>query len=221
MACYEGVTLKKYIEDGPLPVEKAIDFATQIGKGLARAHEKGIVHRDIKPANIMIVQDGDQETIKILDFGLAKVADVSLTRTGSTIGTVAYMSPEQARGESVDHRTDIWSLGVVFYEMLAGQRPFPGVYEHAVTYALLHEEHKPLTLVQPELSKELEQVLDWALAKDCEERYQTILDFLGDLAGSESPVSSSRLIVKRSANSFFVPSPREYASTTRWRKSTE
>ena len=113
MACYEGESLREKIDKGLVKIEEATDIAAQIAQGLDKAHKKGIIHRDIKPANIMITEDG---VVKIVDFGLAKLAgQVKLTRTGTTLGTVAYMSPEQAQGEAVDHRTDIWSLGVVLY----------------------------------------------------------------------------------------------------------
>jgi serine/threonine protein kinase len=143
MACYEGETLKSRIANGPLQIEGAYDVVTQIARGLQKAHEKGIVHRDVKPGNVIITMDG---TAKILDFGLAKLAGskAGLTGAGATIGTVAYMSPEQARGGDVDHRTDIWSLGVVLYEMLSGLRPFRSEYDQAVVYGILNGEPDPL-----------------------------------------------------------------------------
>jgi len=116
MEYLEGENLRKKIERGPLKPHEAIDLALQVALGLTKAHENGIVHRDIKPANIMVTTDG---VAKIVDFGLAKLhGQTGVTRAGSTIGTASYMSPEQARGEPVDHRTDIWSLGIVLYEML-------------------------------------------------------------------------------------------------------
>jgi serine/threonine protein kinase len=124
MAFYGGETLKKRIERGPLPIDEAIGVAIQVAEGLRRAHETGIVHRDIKPANVIVTARSEA---KIVDFGLAKLAgEFGLTQTGSTVGTPHYMSPEQARGDQVGPATDIWSLGVVLYEMVTGQRPFHG-----------------------------------------------------------------------------------------------
>lgn len=179
MAYYEGQTLKYKIKQGPLPVDEAVDLAIQIAQGLARAHEQGIIHRDIKPANVMVTDRGE---VKILDFGLAKlVGSVELTTTGTRLGTVAYMSPEQARSEAVDHRTDIWSLGIVLYEMLTDERPFKGDYETALVYSILNEEPQPLSSVRNDISAEMENIVKKAFAKDAKERYQTVDELLDDL----------------------------------------
>jgi serine/threonine protein kinase len=188
MACYDGETLKKKLEQGPLQIDQAMDIAIQIASGLVRAHEAGIVHRDIKPANIMLTTRGE---VKILDFGLAKLGGGSaLTRTGTTLGTAAYMSPEQACGGQVDQRTDIWSLGAVLYELLAGQRAFPSDYEQALVYSILNEEPRPLKRLRPEIPVPVEQIVSKALTKKPEERYQTAEELLSDLTiarGKEAP----------------------------------
>jgi Tol biopolymer transport system component len=160
-------------------VDSVIEIAIQITQGLAKAHEKGIVHRDIKPANVMITQDG---LVKILDFGIAKLTGrMRLTKTGMTVGTVAYMSPEQVQRIDADHRTDIWSLGVVMYEMLTGELPFEGEYEQAVMYAIVNMEPTRVRSSRSEVSIELENIVHHCLAKEPEERYQTILDLQSDL----------------------------------------
>jgi len=157
MAYYAGETLKKKIERGPLKIEDAIDIAIQIASGLTRAHEADIVHRDIKPANVMIT---DRDEVKIVDFGLAKLSGKTmLTKEGATSGTVAYMSPEQSKGEKVDHRTDIWSFGVVLYEMITGKLPFKGDYEQAVVYSILNEDPRPVTDLRTEMPVELERIV--------------------------------------------------------------
>jgi TolB-like protein/Tfp pilus assembly protein PilF len=180
MGFYEGETLKQKIDRGPMPIEAVLDIAMQTARGLSRAHEAGIVHRDVKPANLIVTARGE---VKILDFGLAKLAGrTMLTRSGSTLGTAAYMSPEQARGETVDHRTDIWSLGVVLYEMIAGRRPFWSDYEQAAIYQIINTEPEPLTNLRPETPTGLAQIVGHALAKQPEERYQTMELFLEDLA---------------------------------------
>ncbi|MCJ7524635.1 MAG: protein kinase, partial [Candidatus Aminicenantes bacterium] len=163
----------------PLPLAQVIDIATQIASGLAVAHAKGIVHRDIKPQNILIDKD---DRVKILDFGLAKLKGVSsLTIESSTLGTVHYMSPEQAMGKDIDQRSDIWSLGVVLYEMLSGQLPFRGEYDQAVIYSILNEEPEKVSALVRGIPDEYDRILEKTLAKDLAERYQHADDLLVDL----------------------------------------
>ncbi len=179
MAFVEGRSLRERIDSGPLEVEEALKIAAQVAEGLAEAHGKGIVHRDIKSANIMVTPKGQA---KVMDFGLARVAGATLvTQEGTTMGTVSYMSPEQARGEKVDHRTDIWSFGVVLYEMLTGELPFKGEQSQAVIYAILKEKPRPLTSSRPGLPPAIEQVVFKALEKDPEKRYQRFEEVLDDL----------------------------------------
>jgi serine/threonine protein kinase/tetratricopeptide (TPR) repeat protein len=174
----------------PLPITQVIDIALQISSGLAAAHAKGIVHRDLKPANIMLTEQGQA---KIVDFGLAKLKGMSrLTKTGTTLGTVAYMSPEQAQGKEVDQRSDIWSLGVILYEMLAGKLPFPGDYEQAMLYAVINEEPERLTKMRPETPSGLEQIISRTLAKDPEKRYPAIDYLLEDLKAVAAGNAPSR-----------------------------
>ena len=149
MEFIEGKSLEEMVgaqNSVPLRLDDAINYATQIAAGLQAAHEKGIVHRDIKSANIMVTDKG---VVKIMDFGLAKLTNRSkMTQLGTTLGTIAYMSPEQAQGQKVDHRSDIWSLGVVLYEMISGQMPFKGDYEQAIIYSIQNEDPEPLTAVR-------------------------------------------------------------------------
>ncbi len=179
MACYDGETLKDKIERSPLKVDNAINITAQIAHGLSKAHEKNIVHRDIKPANILITTDG---TVKILDFGLAKLRGLTkLTKTGSTVGTAPYMSPEQARGETVDHRTDIWSLGVVLYEMIAGKLPFKGDYEQALIYSILNAEPEPIKELDATEYSGVGSIIERCLSKDPAGRYQSSAELIDDL----------------------------------------
>ena len=194
MAYYEGETLKARTEHGPLSLEEAIDIAMQLAQGLARAHEEKIVHRDIKPANIMITH---RDEVKIVDFGLAKLAGRTLlTKEGTTLGTVAYMSPEQAQGTEVDHRTDIWALGVVLYEMITGRQPFEGDYEQAVMYSIMNEDAAPMTGLRTGVPMELERIIDKALAKDPKERYQHIDETLVDLQAVRKKLDSGSAKMK-------------------------
>jgi serine/threonine protein kinase/Tfp pilus assembly protein PilF len=184
MACYEGETLQKKMERGPVETDDAVSLAIQLASGLAVAHKGGIVHRDIKPGNVIITGDG---TAKIIDFGLAKLADhARLTKSGSMVGTMIYMSPEQARGEEVDARTDIWSLGVVLYEMLAGRAPFAAEREHAVLYRILNEDPEPLTTFTQGLPLEIQRIVERTLQKDPVERYPSALELLHDLRMAKS-----------------------------------
>ncbi|MFQ5639154.1 MAG: protein kinase [bacterium] len=167
------------LKGGVSNLRKVVDLASQICEGLREAHQAGIVHRDIKPDNILIDAKG---RVKIADFGLAKAhGRTQLTEEGSTLGTLDYMSPEQARGEEVDHRSDIWSFGVVLYEMITGQLPFEGEYDAAVTYSIAHEDPEPLARYKTGVSDGLQRIIDKALDKEKETRYQNISDLLADL----------------------------------------
>ncbi len=191
MAYYEGESLKDRIERGPVPLDEAVHIAIQISEGLAKAHAKGIIHRDIKPANILLTEDG---LVKIVDFGLAKLAGrTMLTKEGTALGTVAYMSPEQAQGAEVDHRTDIWALGVILYEMLTGQQPFEGDYEQAVIYSIMNEEPEPITAVRTGMPVELERIVNKALSKNRDERYQHLERMLVDLRALMKSNTSAKL----------------------------
>ena len=179
MEYVEGETLKDRIREGPQNASEALTIASQVAAGLAEAHRKGIIHRDIKSANIMVTAKGQA---KVMDFGLAKLqGGSSLTRSQTTLGTVAYMSPEQARGGDMDHRTDIWSLGVVLYEVVAGKMPFRGDHDQAVIYSILHDEPEPLKKIRPDTPPELEQVVGQALAKKPADRYQSMDEFREDV----------------------------------------
>ena len=192
MAYYEGETLKEKVSRNQLSVTSVIEIATQIAQGLSRAHEAGIVHRDIKPANIIITK---RHEVKILDFGLAKLAGQQhLTKSGATLGTIAYMSPQQAQGLEVDHRTDIWSLGVVMYEMLTGQLPFQGHYDQAVMYAIVNTAPAAVRSLRSEVSGRLEAIINKALAKKLEERYQHIDELLEDLKSPTKKIASKPFV---------------------------
>jgi non-specific serine/threonine protein kinase len=179
MEYIEGKTLKRIVEEETLSIKKVLDIGIQTCEGLALAHEKGIVHRDIKSDNIMVTFKGQ---VKIMDFGLAKLKGATkLTQTGSTLGTLAYMSPEQAQGEEVDQRSDIFSFGVVLYELLTGKLPFEGEHQAAIIYSIINEDPQPMTRYNNQVSAKLEDMVFKALAKDREERYQHIDDLLADL----------------------------------------
>jgi serine/threonine-protein kinase len=170
MPLYDGETLEQRIKRGPLATGEATDIAVQMLRGLAKAHARGIIHRDIKPANVFVTTDG---VVKLLDFGIAKLADVSLTGPASRpLGTVAYMSPEQAHGTPVDHRTDLWSAGAVLYEMLSGRRPYPRGVPGATAEA---SASVPASLVaqRPDVAPGLEQSVMRALARSPADRFSS------------------------------------------------
>ena len=188
MACYKGETLKERIARGDLPPAQSLRIAAEVAEGLAKAHEHGIVHRDVKPGNIMVTEDG---AAKILDFGLAKLAgEARMTVTGTTVGTVAYMSPEQARGDEIDARTDVWSLGVVLYELAAGSLPFERASERAVLNAIVHEEPRPVKQLRPGFPAEITGVIRKALAKDPDRRYASAGEMAADLRGLEAALGT-------------------------------
>jgi dienelactone hydrolase/predicted Ser/Thr protein kinase len=202
MEYVEGETLRDRIRKGALKTEEALDIAAQAAAGLAEAHRKGVIHRDIKSANIMVTEKGQA---KIMDFGLAKLrGGSSLTKSQTTLGTVAYMSPEQAQGEDLDVRTDLWSLGVVLYEMLTGELPFKGDRDVSVIYSIVHAEPRSLKLRKPPVPEELQQVIGRALKKKRESRYGSAEEMLKDLRAyqtslqmAESGVMSVKTLVRR------------------------
>ena len=207
----DGETLRQRLTRGPMETNEVVDVAIQVASALAVAHKTGIVHRDIKPENIMLRPDG---YVKVLDFGIAKLAEQEVpvtiptdealllveTNLGSILGTVRYMSPEQARGAPVDKRTDIWGLGVVLYEMVAGHAPFTGNTPHEVMNSILTTEPPPLTNYVAKTPGELQQIVSMALCKEREERYQSAAgleaDTIAGLAGSVTSHSSCALLPK-------------------------
>jgi len=186
MEYIDGRELREIIQSEIPNPQSAIEYAVQIAAGLQAAHEKGIIHRDIKPANIMVTAKGQ---VKIMDFGLAKMASANqLTQAGTTLGTISYMSPEQTRGDAVDQRTDIWSFGVMLYEMIAGLLPFKGHYEQATMYAIMNEEPEPLNSLRPDVPPKLEQIVNKALAKDPDQRYQNLGEMLEEFKNIDKVV---------------------------------
>jgi len=191
MEFVDGESLKELIDKNELSTNEVIDIVLQICEGLKIAHKAEVVHRDLKPGNILINKDG---RVKIIDFGLAKLKGATkLTKDSVTIGTLHYMSPEQAQGADVDPRTDIWSLGVILYEMITGNLPFQGVYEAAVLYSILNEEPELLTEHKVDVSEELQQIISNILKKNPDERYQNVRDLTTDLQSYQQAITPDSL----------------------------
>jgi serine/threonine-protein kinase len=188
MAHLEGKTLRDRLHEGPLRLAEALSIARQVGEALAAAHAKGIVHRDVKPGNVMLTADARPV---LMDFGLAHVAGATkLTRTGTTLGTAAYMSPEQAQGREADAHSDVWALGVVLYELASGRVPFVGESELAQLYAIVNAEPEPLTAIAPGVPAGLNGIVTRALAKEVSHRYASAADMVADLAELERDLTA-------------------------------
>ena len=186
MAYIEGPSLKNRIRSGPFDIDETLRVTAAIALGLEAAHRHGVIHRDIKSANILLTPEG---LVKIMDFGLARTCGAEeISKTTRGVGTAAYMSPEQGRGDAVDHRTDIWSLGVVMYEMLTGELPFKGDYDPAVVYSLLNEDPVPVGELRPDLPLKAQRIIERAMAKDPDLRYQSAADILADLQSPDDAV---------------------------------
>jgi eukaryotic-like serine/threonine-protein kinase len=183
-----GQSLAEKVTSGPLKLEDSVSFAIQLSEGLQAAHDKGIVHRDIKSQNIMVTPAGQ---VKILDFGLSKLRGASiLTKVGTTLGTISYMSPEQLRGEVVDHRTDIWAIGVVMFEMITGRKPFAGEYEEAVAYQVLNQTQVLLSTLRDGVPIHVERIVEKLLSKEAGKRYQNVAELLVDLRTVQKSLES-------------------------------
>jgi non-specific serine/threonine protein kinase len=205
MGFVEGQSLYEMLKSGPMKMEQAIDVATQVAQGLSAAHKKGIVHRDIKSSNIVVTPEGQA---KIMDFGLAKRSGMTqLTIAGSTVGTVPYMSPEQARGGDIDHRTDIWSFGVLLYEMLAGRLPFRSDYNEALIYSILNEDPPLLSSVRAEVPANIQGVVAKALQKDLTLRYQQMDELIADLRGSTGKTTVRRIVLSKRSKVIVMAAP--------------
>jgi TolB-like protein len=197
MEYVEGKSVKEFIAAKVLSVEEVLKIAIQIGEGLHAAHKKGIVHRDIKSDNIMLTSEG---LVKIMDFGLAKLRGVGrVTKEGTTLGTIPYMSPEQVRGIEVDQRSDIFSWGVVLYEMITGHLPFRGEHEAAVIYSIVNETPEPLARYKADVPEGLQRVVDRALTKERDERYQRADEMLVDLRAMQQKMQPARKMSKKMA----------------------
>src|SRR5688500_14484286 len=213
MPPYHAETRKaRLTREPPMRVSEILSITRQVAGGLQCAHESGIVHRDLKPGNIMLLPDA---TVKILDFGLAKARDQSLSEPGARFGTVSYMSPEQIRGDTVTARTDLWAVGVVLYEMLTERKRFTGEEDISIAHAIAHDEPAPVSALRDDVSAKLEDLLLRLLQKDPDKRYATASELLSDLArvdtAAPEPVGSVRRRLRRARGSVH-----RHARSRRW-----
>jgi len=201
MAYEQGRSLDRLLEAGPMGIEDSLEIAWQAALGLQAAHEKGVIHRDVKPPNLLIGPNiGDPARVKIIDFGLAQLAGRSrVTLKGTAVGTASYISPEQMRGEGVDHRTDIWSLGAVLYEMLTGERPFTADHREAIFYAIANKAPEPVRAIRAKAPEVLEQIVARCLQKDPGQRYRNMAEVLDDLASHKAGEKTSSPSIARVA----------------------
>ncbi|HMX27754.1 MAG TPA: protein kinase, partial [Blastocatellia bacterium] len=224
----DGQTLRELLSEGRVAMKDAVEIAVQIASALVAAHEAGIVHRDIKPENVMLRRDG---YVKVLDFGLVKLTeqrysgraagatnasedDPAKTNPGTVIGTVRYMSPEQAMGQEVDQRSDLFSLGVVLYELLTGLPPFKGNHSAAILDAIIHYREVPITQIRPDLNAELERIVHRALEKDRELRFQTANDLRADLKRLQRELDSAEVAAARRASVNQPPPPGKWKNAS-------
>ena len=200
MAHVEGQNLEERILEGPLEIQEGLHVARQLADGLEAAHKKGVIHRDLNPTNVIV---GQQGRVRIVDFGLAKLSFSGLlTDSGLLVGTANYVSPEQIKGEAVDHRTDIWSLGVILYEVLTGKRPFEAEHREAVYYAITHKSPEPLNRWRPQLPEELSRIVLKCLEKEPANRYTDVAALKHDLSKVEPDVPQAQAQIFRDAASF-------------------
>ncbi|HYG62617.1 MAG TPA: serine/threonine-protein kinase, partial [Thermoanaerobaculia bacterium] len=218
MTLCEGEPLKEKLERGPLPPDEAVRLAAGIAAGLAAAHEKGIVHRDIKPGNVMVAPGSPPGSrVKLVDFGIAKLAEETrLTRAGTVVGTAAYIAPEQFRGEAFDHRSDVWALGVLLYEMLTGQLPFDADLQHELVEAILRREPVPPSILASGVPHELDRVVLRALAKRPADRYpdmKALREDLERLLASPEELGKTVVAIPSSRSWPITPSPADPSGT--------
>ena len=203
MAYIKGQSLNDKVRSAPLRLEEILDIGMQVAQGLQEAHEKGVFHRDIKSSNIMVTDKGQA---KIMDFGIAKLTGgTEITKPAAFMGTVAYMSPEQASAKPLDHRTDIWSLGVVLYEMLTGQIPFKGVHEQVILHSILNKSPEPITSLRSGVPLELEAIVNKCLEKDSSERYQTSADLIADLKRLNRDMTTGKTAMAAATATYPIP----------------